>query len=61
MTALRGMSDRSYRDRLPERFGYTKLQFAVSPIWIHAASVGEVQAATPLIRYLLQNMHRGRY
>ncbi len=53
MTALRGMSDRSYRDRLPERFGYTKLQFATSPIWIHAASVGEVQAATPLIRYLL--------
>src|SRR5690348_9730615 len=53
MTAIRGISDRSYWDRLPERLGYTRLQFNTSPIWIHAASVGEVQAATPLIRYLL--------
>ena len=53
LTALRGISDRSYWDRLPERLGYTKLRFATSPIWIHAASVGEVQAATPLIRFLL--------
>lgn len=53
MTALRGFSDRSYWARLPERLGYTKLQFPARPIWIHAASVGEVQAATPLIRYLL--------
>ncbi len=53
LTALRGISDRSYWDRLPERLGYTRLQFARHPIWVHAASVGEVQAATPLIRYLL--------
>ena len=53
VTALRGFSDRSYWDRLPERLGYTRLQFDTSPIWIHAASVGEVQAAAPLIRYLL--------
>jgi 3-deoxy-D-manno-octulosonic-acid transferase len=52
-TALRGFSDRSYWDRLPERLGYTRLRFSISPVWIHAASVGEVQAATPLIRYLL--------
>jgi len=50
---VRGIKDRSYWDRLPERLGYTRLQFALSPLWIHAASVGEVQAATPLIRYLL--------
>ena len=59
LTALRGLSDRSYWDRLPERLGYTKLQFSVQPVWIHAASVGEVQAATPLIRYLL-NHHASR-
>ncbi|MES1189963.1 MAG: lipid IV(A) 3-deoxy-D-manno-octulosonic acid transferase [Steroidobacter sp.] len=53
LTALRGLSDRSYWDRLPERLGYTALRFTTQPIWIHAASVGEVQAATPLIRYLL--------
>jgi 3-deoxy-D-manno-octulosonic-acid transferase len=54
-TAIRGFRDRSYWDRLPERLGYTNLQFPTSPLWIHAASVGEVQAATPLIRYLLAN------
>ena len=59
VTALRGLRDPAYRDRLPERFGFTRLKFAQSPIWIHAASVGEVQAAIPLIRLLLTNMdHR---
>lgn len=54
-TCLRGVRDRSYRERLLERFGYTKLSFAQPPIWLHAVSVGEVQAATPLIRRLLVN------
>jgi 3-deoxy-D-manno-octulosonic-acid transferase len=54
-TCLRGIRDRSYRDRLLERFGYTRLRFAQPPIWLHAVSVGEVQAATPLIRRLLLN------
>ncbi len=54
-TWLRGLRDRSYRDRLPERFGFTKLRFSTAPIWLHAVSVGEVQAATPLIRRLLAN------
>lgn len=54
-TCLRGLRDRSYRERLPERFGFTRLRFAMRPIWLHAVSVGEVQAATPLIRRLLVN------
>jgi len=54
-TCLRGVRDRSYRDRLWERFGFTQLKFSQSPIWLHAVSVGEVQAATPLIRRLLLN------
>ncbi|MGD9843245.1 MAG: lipid IV(A) 3-deoxy-D-manno-octulosonic acid transferase, partial [Steroidobacteraceae bacterium] len=57
-TALRGVRDSSYRDRLPERFGFTRLRFAQPPIWIHVASVGEVQAATPLIRRMLANVER---
>ena len=51
-TALRGLRDPSYRDRLPERLGFTKLRFAARPIWIHAVSVGEVQAAAALVRGL---------
>ncbi len=51
-TAIRGLRDASYRDRLTERLGFTKLSFAAPPIWIHAVSVGEVQAAAALVRAL---------
>lgn len=54
-TWLRGFRDPSYRDRLSERFGFTRLRFETRPIWLHAVSVGEVQAATPLIKRLLAN------
>jgi 3-deoxy-D-manno-octulosonic-acid transferase len=47
--ALRALLNRSYRDRLGQRFGlgYPKLERS---IWIHAVSVGEVQAAVPLVK-----------
>ena len=47
---FRGLVNSSYRDRLGQRFGgwgYPKFDGC---IWIHAVSVGEVQAAVPLIR-----------
>ena len=49
----RSISNRSYRDRLTQRFGFgfPKLQ---NSIWIHAVSVGEVQAAVPLIHALIE-------
>lgn len=50
--ALRGLRDRSYRDRLGERLGLTRVSFDRPPIWVHAVSVGEVQAAAVLIRAL---------
>jgi 3-deoxy-D-manno-octulosonic-acid transferase len=55
-TALRGVRDPAYRDRLPERLGFTRVfQGSDAPaIWIHAVSVGEVQAAAPLVRVLLK-------
>jgi 3-deoxy-D-manno-octulosonic-acid transferase len=53
-TALRGLREPSYRDRLSERLGFTQLRFAMPPLWIHAVSVGEVQAAAPLVRALAQ-------
>jgi 3-deoxy-D-manno-octulosonic-acid transferase len=44
----RGLRDPSYRERLGERFGLGP-PIPGSTIWIHAVSVGEVQAAQPLI------------
>lgn len=47
----RGLRDRSYRSNFGQRFGLGA-RLPVPPIWIHAVSVGEVQAATPLAKAL---------
>lgn len=52
-TALRGLRDAAYRERLGERFGFTRVRFTTAPIWLHAVSVGEVRAAVPLLKRLL--------
>jgi len=46
---IRALLNRSYRDRVGQRFGigYPQLDRC---IWLHAVSVGEVQAAVPLVR-----------
>ena len=46
-----------YRDGLGQRFGIypptiDAVLRAARPVWIHAASVGEVRAAAPLVRAL---------
>ena len=48
---FRAIANQSYRDRIGQRFGvgYPQLDRC---IWIHAVSVGEVQAAVPLVRAL---------
>jgi 3-deoxy-D-manno-octulosonic-acid transferase len=51
-TASRGLRDPVYRDRWSERLGFTRARFGSPPIWIHAVSVGEVQAAAALVRGL---------
>lgn len=43
----------AYRTRWRERFGWVEHPPAPGGIWVHAVSVGEVQAAAPLIRLLL--------
>ncbi len=48
---VRGLGNRSYFDRLSQRFGFGFPQLDRC-IWIHAVSVGEVQASLPLIRVL---------
>jgi len=53
MELWRGIRDPSYRERRRERFGLgTHLERR--SIWVHAVSVGEVQAAAPLVRRLLE-------
>jgi 3-deoxy-D-manno-octulosonic-acid transferase len=51
--ALRGFRDRSHREGFSERFGLgTQLQGRRN-IWVHAVSVGEVQASVPLVHALM--------
>ena len=52
---LRGFRDRDYLQRWRERFGYVPYPAKPGGIWVHAASVGEFNAATPLIRSLLES------
>ena len=48
---VRGIANRDYFDRLGQRFGLGLPELERS-IWVHAVSVGEVQAAAPLVRAL---------
>lgn len=50
---IRAISNPSYRNNLGQRFGFSYPDLDRS-LWIHAVSVGEVVAAEPLIRALLQ-------
>ncbi len=45
----------AYIHRLSERFGYFSFPTDQRSIWVHAVSVGESIAATPLIKQLQQN------
>ena len=47
----RGLRDRAWWEALPERFGYGP-RAAPGGIWVHAVSVGEVQAAAALLHAL---------
>jgi len=51
MLALRGLRDRGYWRNFGQRFGLGR-PVATAPIWVHAVSVGEVQAAAALITAL---------
>jgi 3-deoxy-D-manno-octulosonic-acid transferase len=52
----RGLRNRDYWRRIPERFGYVTPVRALRVLWLHAVSVGEVRAAAPLVNAL-----RARY
>ena len=48
----RGMRSRPYHRRWPERFGFFDAPGFSGSLWIHAVSVGEVNAAEPMIKAL---------
>ncbi len=49
---IKGIGNRTYLDLLPQRFGFGFPRLE-SSIWVHAVSVGEVQAAVPLVHSLI--------
>jgi 3-deoxy-D-manno-octulosonic-acid transferase len=49
----RGLRIPAYRRGIPQRFGFGLPVVRSPAIWVHAVSVGEVQAAAPLVRALL--------
>ena len=49
----RGVRARGYWQRWGERFGFFPALPVSQCVWIHAVSMGEVQAAVPLIQALL--------
>lgn len=57
MHLWRSLRDPSYRERLGERFGFGTV-LPPETIWIHAVSVGEVQAAESLVKRLLERHPR---
>jgi 3-deoxy-D-manno-octulosonic-acid transferase len=56
----RGLGNRGYRDRFGQRFGFGYPRMPGGSIWIHAVSVGEVQAAVPLIKALARQFPERR-
>ena len=52
---LKSRHSPQYRQRWSERLGFYVASPSVPPIWIHTVSVGEFNAAKPLIEQLLKN------
>ncbi|MEO1574999.1 MAG: 3-deoxy-D-manno-octulosonic acid transferase, partial [Pseudomonadota bacterium] len=50
----RGLRNPAYLERLPERFGFGHRNDSEPCIWVHAVSVGEMQAASALILRLIE-------
>ena len=48
----RGLRDRSYWQHFRERFGFGPRSARPTGVWLHAVSVGEVQACAPLVTAL---------
>ncbi len=54
---IRSLTRREYRCRLSERVGVVPSHVQAGSIWVHAVSVGEVNAVRPLVEHLLDAHH----
>jgi len=50
----RALQDRRYFRQLPQRLGFAGRHLRPGGVWVHAVSVGEVNAAVPLVERLLR-------
>ncbi len=50
----RGLRNRAYWRRIPERYGFIDALPDARVIWVHAVSVGEARAAGPLVKALTE-------
>ena len=57
---FRGVAEKAYWDRFGQRFGFGYPCLPAGTIWIHAVSVGEVQATAPLVRQLAKRFPERR-
>ena len=53
---FRGLKDRGWASRWHERFAFHRAKAPTGGVLIHAASMGEVNAASPLVAALLRDM-----
>ncbi len=51
---VRGLRHGDYHRRWHERFGFFRTRFRDGSLWLHAVSLGEVNAAEPLIKAMMQ-------
>ncbi|MCB1845256.1 MAG: lipid IV(A) 3-deoxy-D-manno-octulosonic acid transferase [Halioglobus sp.] len=51
---VRGFANRIYWNHVGQRFGFGFPKLKQGSVWVHAVSVGEVQASAPLVRTLLE-------
>lgn len=52
---IRGIKKKAYHARWKEYFGFYSSKHAQQVVWLHAASVGEIEAANVLINYFCDN------
>jgi 3-deoxy-D-manno-octulosonic-acid transferase len=57
---FRGILNRAYWDRFGQRFGFGFPRIDGGSFWLHAVSVGEVQASIPLVRALARRFPERR-